>query len=217
MNDDSAIDRIKHREDLITGLPPRIPADYSDSIVSASQRHMAQLRTTDGPNAAPIDPTSIDIATIPEMIVTLMSCHPDLYEKVADVSVALMAKTSLPRRDLELAVLRTDWLAQSPYNWGEHATIAKRFGVTSEEIERVTAGSNAPGWTDHDRALLQAAEELEDKAMISDDTWETLAATYSDKQMFELIVLIGQFRLVCNFQNSLRFRLSPGNDGLRTR
>ncbi len=203
---------ITNREALILGKPPRISANYSETVVKAAQAHVAKLRGT-----SPESADAVAVAEIPEMVVALLGCHPELYEKVADVSVQLMARTSLPRRDLELVVLRTDWLCQSPYNWGEHVRIAKRFGVTTQEIERITLGSIATGWSEHDRALVRAAEELHENAAISDATWNTLSAVFDEKQMFELIVLVGQFSLVTYFQNTLRLRLSPGNEGLKAR
>ena len=208
---------VKYRQSLIVDHPPRIAADYSDDVVKAAQQHTANLRTTASSGSVAPDPSTIAISDIPEMIVTLMGCHPELYEKVADVSVMLMAKSNLPRRDLELVVLRTDWLCQSPYNWGEHVSIAKRFGVTSEEIERITQGSAAEGWSDHDRTLVRAAEELHEDAMLSDETWDLLGKSFTEKQLFELIVLVGQFTLVTYFQNSLRFRLGEDNLGLQSR
>lgn len=193
------------------GKPPRILPIHSETVIKAAQEHTAKLRGTSS-NASPVA-----IADIPEMIVTLIGCHPELYERMADVSVQLLGKTTLPRRDFELLVLRTDWLCQSPYNWGEHVRIAKKFGITSEEIERVTQGSTASGWNPHESALIKAAEELHENAMLSDETWAVLAKNFSEQQLFELIVLVGQFTLVTYVQNSLRLRLSAGNEGLSAR
>lgn len=218
---DSSSDRNKNstiaeltqkREKIVLGKPPRILPVHSEEVIKVAQEHTAKLRGTSSTTSAPVA-----IADIPEMVITLLGCHPDLYERVAGVSVQLMGKTTLPRRDLELVVLRTDWLCQSPYNWGEHVKIAKRFEITSDEIEKITQGSTASCWSDHDRALLKAAEELHESSMVSDETWEVLAKRFSEKQLFELIVLVGQFTLVTYFQNSLRLRLSPGNEGLRAR
>lgn len=208
---------VLQRHDDIINRPPRITPSTDPEVIKAAQQHVAKLRTTGGDPSAAMDAASIEVSMIPEMVMSLMSCHPDLYEKVAEVSVALMAQSRLPRRDLELVVLRTDWLCQSPYNWGEHVAIAKRVGITTEEIERVTHGSDASGWSEHERALLKAAEELHGGAMLSDDTWEMLSDIFSDDQIFELIVLVGQFTLVTYFQNSLRFRLSRDSDGLLAR
>ena len=59
-------------------------------------------------------------------------------------------------RERELAVLRVAWLCRAPYEWGEHVELAKLCGVSAEEIERVTQGSSAAGWSDHECALLLA-------------------------------------------------------------
>ncbi|MFT3929241.1 MAG: carboxymuconolactone decarboxylase family protein [Spongiibacteraceae bacterium] len=206
------IDTIEQRQQSILGQPPRILPKHSAEIIKAAQEHTAKLRGGSAQSTAPVA-----IADIPEMVVTLLGCDADLYERMAAVSVQLLAKSTLPKRDFELVVLRTDWLCQSPYNWGEHVRIAKKFGITSAEIESITQGSTAANWSEHERALLKAAEELHEDAMLSDATWSVLAKTFSEKQLFELIVLIGQFTLVTYVQNSLRLRLSTGNEGLSAR
>lgn len=198
---------VAQRQALITERPPRIPPSADETIVRAARQSMAKLmgRNDDGDD--------IPVARIPEMLLTVM-CNRELYEKVAKVSLHLLRQGALLPRDRELVVLRTTWLCQSPYNFGEHARIAKREGISSEDIDRATEGSTAIGWSDYDRALVRAAEELHGDAMLSDDTWAALKDHLNDKQLFELIVLVGQFSLVTYFQNSLRLRLSAGNEGL---
>ena len=72
-------------------------------------------------------------------------------------------------------------------------------------------------WDDHERAILEAVEQLHENAMVSDQTWSTLAMRFDDHQMFELLILIGQFTATAYFQNSLRLRLEAKNAGLAAR
>ncbi len=202
---------LETREHLILGHPPRIEAVRSDDNIRTAQEQVAKLR-----GATQGDASLVPVEAIPEMIIALM-CHPELYQRVAGVSIQLLGSGALPARERELVVLRTGWLCQAPYEWGEHVRMAKREGVSEEEIQWVVEGSCAAGWHEQDRALLQATEELHTQQMISDATWNTLAKTLSEKQLFELTVLVGQFTTVAYFQNSLRFRLSEGNDGLKAR
>ena len=116
-----------------------------------------------------------------------------------------------------VAILRIGWLCQAPYEWGEHVLIAKRLGIGSDEIERVTRGSLATEWSEHERAILRAAEELHENAMISAATWEPLSKQLDDRQLIELPILIGQYQAVAYYQNSLRLRLHNGNLGLKAR
>jgi len=151
-----------------------------------------------------------------EIVLTMLR-HADLFAVQTDVGIQLLGRGTLPPRDRELAVLRIGWLCQAPYEWGEHVLVAKRVGIGDEEIDRITHGSDAPGWSDHDRAILRATEELYDDAMISDATWRTLAATFDDKQLIELPILVGQYQAVAYYQNALRLRLHGGNVGLAAR
>jgi alkylhydroperoxidase family enzyme len=156
------------------------------------------------------------VAQLPEIIRTMLR-HPMLFARQAEMGIQLLARGTLPGRDRELAILRMGWLCRAPYEWGEHVLIAKKLGVTRDEIEAITIGSGAPGWDAHDTALLRAVEELHADAMISDATWATLSERYDERQMIELPALIGQYQAVAYSQNSLRLRLHEGNLGLAAR
>lgn len=150
-------------------------------------------------------------------IVRTMLRHTGLFAIQLEISRQLIAHGALPARDRELVILRIGWLCGAPYEWGEHVHIGKTSGLRAEEIERITQGSQAPGWSEHERALLRAAEELHTRALISDETWATLAATYDERQLIELPIVIGQYQTVAYYQNSLRLSLTGGNRGLAAR
>ena len=142
--------------------------------------------------------------------------HPGLFRCQIDMAVQLF-QGALSPRERELAILRVDWLCGAPFGWSEHVEIAKRAGVSSEEIERVTQGSSAPGWSEHDRAILKGVEESLAHYMISDETWEVLARTWTERQLFEFPMLIGQYVATDLQQNSLRVRLGDHHRGMRQR
>lgn len=198
------------REAEILGQPPRIRPLTADEAAGPALDNTIQLRKAAG------NSPDVSLADIPELVFTLLR-HPDLYQRVADLSIQLLGRGALSPRERELVVLRVGWIWQAPYEWGEHVTIAHRVGITPEEVERITFGSSAPGWDEHEAALLRAAEELCAGAMISDATWSTLAKRLDDKQLFELPVLVGQFTNVAFFQNALRLRLEAHNAGLSAR
>ncbi|MBU6268567.1 MAG: carboxymuconolactone decarboxylase family protein [Sphingomonadales bacterium] len=208
----SLAERIAAREAEIIGKPPRIEPLDRMSVIDEVQAATAMLR---GGVTGATEPLPVD--AIPE-IMFVMERYPGIWHKLMTLSVQIQGPESvLPPRDRKLAILRCGWLSQAPYEFGEHVNQARRLGVTSEEIERVTVGSEAPGWTAHERAILRAAEECIADAMVSDETWATLSQTFSDHQMVELLVLIGQFVATAYFQNSLRLRLEPTNRGLAGR
>jgi 4-carboxymuconolactone decarboxylase len=198
---------IRRREEQILGQPPRMTPLQAGQYGPEALEMLAALRKA----------ISSDLSgEVPEYIATGMR-HPALFRRHVDLSLQLYAG-ALSTRDSEIAVLRTGWLCQAPYLWGQHVATSKRLKVlSSEEIERVTLGSEGVGWSEHERALLRATEELHRDVMISDETWTVLARALNDKQLLELPILVSQYRGVACLQNSLRMRLMPGDPGLAAR
>lgn len=198
---------IAARQAYVTGQPPRIAPLSHDSYGTEALSMVNELR-------ASLDlPPGTDIS---EYFATMLR-HPQLMQRQIEMS-KLLFNGELSPRDRELAILRVAWLLRAPYEWGEHVHVGKRLaGLSTEDIERVTVGSSATGWTEHERALLRAVEELLADAMISDETWAILARGLNDKQLLEFPLLVGFYQSIAYLQNSVRFRLGPGNVGLTER
>jgi 4-carboxymuconolactone decarboxylase len=146
----------------------------------------------------------------------LMLRHPGLFKMQMEMGLQLF-KGEINPRERELAVLRVGWLCRAPFEWGEHVDIAKRYGITSEEIERVTEGSSAAQWNEHERAILKGVEELHSNQMLSDETWAVLAKSWNEQQLLEFPMLVGQYYATALQQNALRVKLADVNPGLRHR
>ncbi len=87
--------------------------------------------------------------------------------------------------------------------------IARGSGLSDEEIERVARGADAPGWSERDRALLRAADELHAEQFVSDETWNTLSKHYETRQLMDLVFTVGQYTLVSMALNTLGVQLEP--------
>jgi 4-carboxymuconolactone decarboxylase len=142
--------------------------------------------------------------------------NPELLRRQLEMGQTLF-NGRLPARSRELAVLRIAWLLQAPYEWGEHVHIAKRYGVTQEEIEQVIEGSGAGGWCEADAAILRGVEELLTRQAISDETWAALAKIWDEAQLIEFPMVVGQYVSTALVQNALRMRLTAENPGLKHR
>lgn len=197
------------RQEYILGKPPRLPALPPEERTEEQQRVLDELGmiVVDGVRQPRTDVESLRI----------LIRHAELYNAHVEVARKLLSDGEMSIRDRELAILRIGWLSQAPFEWSAHVKIAKRNGVTSEEVARVIEGSSAAGWSDHDRALIRAMEELHFDSMITDETWATLAESYSDRQLIELAILAGQYKTVAYLQNSLRLPLPPNSEGLKAR
>lgn len=139
--------------------------------------------------------------------------HPKLFKRWMVFGTHVLFKSTLPARDRELVILRTGWLCRSEYEFGQHTRIGRACGLSEDEIRRVTFGTDAPGWSDRDRLLLTAADELHERYRIADDTWQALVRELTEHQIIDLVFAIGQYTLVSMVLNTFGVELEDGAEG----
>jgi alkylhydroperoxidase family enzyme len=192
--------------DAAAAPPPRIGPLQPEELTDDALALATQLRAT----------FNLPTESIPEVVATMLR-HPEFYRAQIDYIARRTRALTLPARLLELAILRTAWLCRSGYSWAEHVRMGKAAGLSVEDVARVTEGSAASGWAPLDRAVVRAVEELHDEAVVSDETCAALEAELSDKQLIELLTIIGAYHEIAFLYNSLRVRLLPGSAGLAAR
>ena len=121
----------------------------------------------------------------------------------------LSRRNALSERDRELVILRTGYNCRSGYEWTQHKRIGLGCGLTEAEIERIKAGPDADGWTDLDRAMLRAVDELTGQHFVTDATWAALAPL-GDKGRMDLVFTVGQYTQVSMILNSFGIQVEEG-------
>jgi alkylhydroperoxidase family enzyme len=121
--------------------------------------------------------------------------------------------STLPPRERELVMLRIGWLCQAAYEWSHHSVLGIEAGLTQDELLRIIQGPDAEGWSQFDRTLLRAVDELHEDSFIADDTWEALAERYDTRQLMDLVFTVGQYNLVSMALNSFGVQLDEGREG----
>lgn len=188
------------REEQVIGNGPRFSPLSENDISGEAKELVEQIRS-----AFNIP----DDASIPD--VSLISLrHPGMFKGQMVLGIELAGKGTIPARERELAVLRLALLCGAPFEWSEHVDIGRKFGVTDQEIERVVDGSSADGWSEHDRAVLRAVEELVADKCMSNETWNTLAKSWNEQQLMEMPMLVGSYFMTALQQNTLRIRPKGG-------
>ena len=137
--------------------------------------------------------------------------HPDAAKAFLVYGNHILGRTNtLPRRERELVVLRVGYLCRAGYEWAQHGPIGVQCGLTWDEVERIKAGPTATGWSELDRLLLQATDELHADQFITEPTWAELRKHLDDRQSVDLIFTAGQYTQVCLLLNSLGVQLDEG-------
>lgn len=146
-------------------------------------------------------------------IFTTLARHPKLMGSWMPFATHILQTSTIPAREREILILRIGWLCRSEYEFGQHTLIGKQAGLTDEEILRITKGPDASGWNGFDAALIRATDELHRHAFITDETWQALAAKYSEQQLLDLIFTVGEYNLVSMALNSTGIQRDPGVPG----
>jgi alkylhydroperoxidase family enzyme len=153
----------------------------------------------------------------PPNIFTTLGRHPRLFRAWLRYSARLMPFGSLPRRDTELVILRVAWQCRSAYEWHQHVAIALRVGLTPDEVAGVANASPAGAYTERQRALLAACDELLTQRALSDATWSAVEANLSNREAIELCLLVGHYQGLASAIGGLGIAVDRGSGSGRSR
>ena len=146
-------------------------------------------------------------------IFAVLAHHPDLLKRWLVFGNHILAGSTLPARERELVILRTGWLCQSEYEFGQHRLLGKRAGLTDDEIVRVTEAEIGEGWAKRERTLLLVTDQLVAEHRLDDALWTALSADWSLQQTMDIVFTVGQYVLVSTALNTFQVPLDKGLEG----
>ena len=150
---------------------------------------------------------------IPPNIIKTLAHHPKLYKRWSVFGNHIFGNSTLPPRHREMAMLRIGWRCQSVYEFGQHTLIGLDCGLSEAEVAALTRPAPGPEWSEFERSLITAVDELKDDSFVSDATWLALSQEYSKQQMMDLVFTVGQYALVSMALNTLGVQLDDGVPG----
>lgn len=149
----------------------------------------------------------------PPNIFTTLARHRRLFRRWLRFAGALMPGGVLARAESELVILRVAHNCGCDYERSHHERLAQAAGLDADEVARVAAGPDAPGWSPRQRLLLRAADELHDTRTIGDRLWDELRPELSDVELIELCMLVGHYEMVAMTVNALAVQPDPPPTG----
>jgi 4-carboxymuconolactone decarboxylase len=140
---------------------------------------------------------------------TTLARAPGALEAFNTWGAFVLVQSSLPARERELLILRVGWNCRAGYEWSQHARIGRRAGLTAEELGGIKQGPSWDAWSERDRLLLTAADELDRERMISDATWSALAQCFDERQRMDIVFVVGHYTQTCMLLNTFGVQLDP--------
>ena len=181
--------------------PQRLPADVAYRLVTP-QREPALAR----PRIDPVDGPGLRVSRT-------IARHPRVAETWGGNTEYVNRRSPLTPSDRELLILRIGWNCQAEYEWAKHVGSVGRARDHGLVPRWIAEGPESPRWEPHQVALLQAADELYRHAIVSDETWNTLATLYDTHRLISIVMTVSTYRFVSMTLNALGVQLQPDDEG----
>jgi len=150
-------------------------------------------------------------ATAELNIFRILLKHPHLAKMINAPIMNLIFRGKLDDRLRELIIMRLGWSTGSVYEWTQHWPIALDCGVSEAELLAVRNWPDHDIWSDLDRAILSATDEVVGKGAVMPETWDILATHLeTEEELLEVIATIGTWNMVSQLLRSLSVPLEDG-------
>ena len=141
------------------------------------------------------------VARAPINIVKMMAgASPAVFEGFSRFSGAFYGGSSLTPDLREIAILRVGYLSEAPYETFQHEPGARLAGLNDGQIGAIKHGGQHPDMlSPTQQAVMDFAEELVKHVHPSDAALADIRKQLNDRQVMDLVLLIGLYMMVSRF------------------
>jgi 4-carboxymuconolactone decarboxylase len=154
------------------------------------------------PYAKPEDLTAETRAAVEKAPINVMrmlaGTSPAVFDAYTKYAAAFFAPGGLPPDLRELAILRVGYLSHADYETNGHEAFARKVGLDEGHIAAIHHGGQHPDTlSPAQQAVLDFTEEVVLKVRASDAALAAIRQQLGDRQVLDLIMLIGLYMTVC--------------------
>jgi len=122
----------------------------------------------------------------------LLANAPQVFPGWTQMVDELFESPTFSRRMREVVILRVAHLQGSRYELGQHVGIARKAGLTDQQIDAILDNSDlaAAGFSDTERTAVNVTTELCTSHRLRDDTFAAAQVVFGDEALTELLMTI---------------------------
>jgi len=122
----------------------------------------------------------------------LLANAPQVFPGWTQMVDELFESPTFSRRMREVVILRVAHLQGSRYELGQHVGIARKAGLTDQQIDAILDNSDlaAAGFSDTERTAVNVTTELCTSHRLRDDTFAAAQVVFGDEALTELLMII---------------------------
>ena len=135
--------------------------------------------------------------------------HPDLADLFSRFNIHLLSTNTLPVKQRQIAIMRTAWVCKATYMWSSHLNTSVRCGLDPEIFKPIQVGASDPYFTEFERTVIRATEELVNDHEISEANWHKLMVEWTNQQMLDFLFTVGAYVTIAGVMRSARVQRTP--------
>lgn len=110
---------------------------------------------------------------------------------------AMMTDTTLPPLEREIVILAVLHLDRGAYEWAQHEQVAAAMGISKDKVDAIADDRfGDPVFDAREKALLAFTRQTVKAVRVDDYVFGAVKAIYDDRQLVELIHVIGIYMLI---------------------
>lgn len=140
----------------------------------------------------------------------LMLVAPGPGLALSELGAALRFRTGLSDRVREIIILTQAALERSSFEWYAHEAVARRIGMTEEEIVAIREFRPPPSFDDGEQVAQQVVRALVEHGDLDDELFARLEHAFGSESAVELILLVGYYTTLSLAMRAVRTPLPAG-------
>lgn len=117
---------------------------------------------------------------------------------------ALRSHTQLEGSLRELVILRVAVLNRAPYEFAQHAPVARATGLSPQQVDAVASWQDSALFDARSRAVLAYADAMTLQVQVPQPLFDALRAHLDDRGIVELTATVAAYNMVSRFLEALQ-------------
>jgi alkylhydroperoxidase family enzyme len=155
------------------------------------------------------------VSSSPLNVVKMMANAPDSFLGFQELAAGVLFRNKFDPRKREIAVCRIGHVTKAAYEWTHHVRVAKRLGISDEEIRIIGSENPVTSLDAEGNLLCRVADEISLNVRLSDEALTLILERYGVRGATELILCCSYFNMVSRFLESTRVELEPAGSAMR--
>jgi 4-carboxymuconolactone decarboxylase len=135
--------------------------------------------------------------------------HPQLADVFSQYNIHLLSTNTLPVKQRQIAIMRAAWICKATYIWSSHLNTSVVCGLEPDMFDPIKAGASDPYFTEFERIVIRATEELISDRRIGDANWAALMKEWNNQQMLDFMFTVGCYVTLAGVMRSIGVERQP--------